>query len=542
MDIGPPERPEDDIAAYLRNNRNKQKASRRANPKQSADRNQAVTLAHQDAQRARKQQEERARLQELARQKLAGTDHNLPASAPAPAPFGSTTAFGSASATISVNNKTEHKATAAFDMHNPPRSDGTSSSTKVEDLSEEAAIASAMEMESPETDGSLFVPMAESTQLHDQPDQPFHSDQSIHTAQPARLVQSNRSLQPNQNISIAPMMPTRPSSRRSIGPVQTPRQRDDDGRQFEIRHDDDAQNSALMRGNTSHTHSPKLPNNLSVQTFQVNEANQSNHPSHASSPTPLPPTFELTAFESRKRKRETLSTHQSMAEILRSLERLDQQQDLDIASRDSEIMRLKLQLSDMRSLTLSAENKEDRQGRKGETITQVMASLREEIAGLKKGKVENEYRIRDLEESILEKDAEILAAEDWHSDKETLEEKLRTMETQLSTSQFQLSRLLEAFARETTLRTTLHKNLESQERFNVKLSKDLKKKSEDVKMMGEEREKYVQLSGAVRGLFGHVQMETMSSESFGDCGRALKRVRDLVVDEQGKGNEGGSRK
>lgn len=46
----------------------------------------------------------------------------------------------------------------------------------------------------------------------------------------------------------------------------------------------------------------------------------------------------------------------------------------------------------------------------------------------------------------------------------------------------------------------------------------------------------------MRGLFGHVEMQAMSGEAFGDVGKALKRVRDLVMEGDGVVGGGGGGK
>lgn len=179
--------------------------------------------------------------------------------------------------------------------------------------------------------------------------------------------------------------------------------------------------------------------------------------------------------------------------------------------------------------------------RVGQTMAQSSAALQLEVVGLKKVKMESEYRLRELEEELRKKEEELQAADSWHTDKEVMEEKYKNMTNHLTSAQEQVSRFMDAFNREAANRNDLVKKLESQERFNVKLSKDLKKKNEEVRMGGEGRERYVKLAGAVRGLFGHVEMQAMSGEAFGDVGKALKRVRDLVVegDEAVKGGGGG---
>lgn len=413
-----------------------------------------------------------------------------------------------------------------------------------ENMSEESADLGAMR-ESPEENSSgLFCPMGLRTQL---------VNRSVLSTQPIQPGQ------PGYNVPVAPMAPIQPTTRRSIGPIQTPRhisvQCDDNIRLFDTRREDNVRGLDAMREDMPHMRSPNLRTNsfnqanqciqnnqtnqpnLFNQTIQTSLSNQFNIPSLTPSrATSL--TLETTMSDSRKRKRENISTHPSITDIMKNLERIDQQQNLDIASRDSEIMRLKLQLSDMRSIDDVTAGEQ----RVGQTMAQSSAALQLEVVGLKKVKMESEYRLRELEEELRKKEEELQAADSWHTDKEVMEEKYKNMTNHLTSAQEQVSRFMDAFNREAANRNDLVKKLESQERFNVKLSKDLKKKNEEVRMGGEGRERYVKLAGAVRGLFGHVEMQAMSGEAFGDVGKALKRVRDLVMEGDGVVGGGGGGK
>ncbi|KAE9988921.1 hypothetical protein EG328_005631 [Venturia inaequalis] len=503
---------DDDIATYLRQNRTKQKASRRANPRQSAHQYQAATLAQQEAQRARQKLEERERLRSVAREKLAASTGLVKS--------------------VEVDER---------------EAEGEMPAEDAERLRGESVDAGAMEVD--EGDASLFCPMGEAESVQATSLSVSASARSVQQGQMIQQ-QGQRGQQPNQNAYVAPMAPMQPTTRRAVGPAHTPRQRDDNNRHFDNRRDDNVRNMDSMLEDTPLGRYPvaqSMQQSPSKQAYQAtqsyHQANHFNQPMQNQSPSqaPLPTqTFDLATADTRKRKRKTLSNHQDMSSIMRSLERLDQQNSLDIASRDSEIMRLKLQLSDLRSLTASTEN-EDARGRSqnGQTMAQQTASLRAEVTSLRQYKVSAEYKIQDLELALQDKESEMQAADDWSSEKELMEGKMHDKEAQLAQAQEQVSRFMDAFNREAALRHDLVKKLESGERFNVKLSKDLKKKSEEVRLGGEGRERYVRLSGAVRGLFTHIQMETMSTEEFGDVGKALKRVRDLVFGQDEQINGGG---
>jgi chromosome segregation ATPase len=166
-------------------------------------------------------------------------------------------------------------------------------------------------------------------------------------------------------------------------------------------------------------------------------------------------------------------------------------------------------------------------------MAQTALSMRSEIASLKKAKLEAEYKIEELNDQLQEKEDEATSHEDWPLEKASLELKVENIQDQLSHAQQQVHRFMDAFNRETELRKAVKSKLETQEKFNVKLSKNLRRKSEELKeeLRRGRRERYKELAGAVRRLFEFKQMDAMSGEAFGDVGRALKRVKDLVADE-----------
>ncbi|TLD20138.1 Aldo-keto reductase [Venturia nashicola] len=550
--------PRDDIATYLRQNRSKQKAARRANPKRSADKYQAATLAQQEALRAREKLEERERLRREVGEKLASSvnpSHSLRNLDASPVP--KVLKEGSEE----VDSR-ERRVGEEGEMHPSGINNRNWLNENLRmDMSETSADAEAMEVE--EGNGSLFCPMEDvSTHLSTPSAQRFRPNQQSQLGHPSQQGQSTNSGHPNQQGQItqpgqvAPMAPMQRTTRRSIDPGQTPRhfsvQRDDNRQRDDMSRQryDHARNPDVMRDDTPLGRSPSAKfnqPNQSIQTgqtiqpnqqFQTNQSYQDNQPEQTI-PTQ---TLDLTTTSARKRKREAISTHADMSTILKSLERLDQQQTLDLASRDSEIMRLKLQLSDLRSLTTTHETASSHMSRRGETMAQQTASLRTQVSELRRFKVDAEYKIHELEDSLEQKEAEIQAAEDWTADKATVEDKMCDKEAQLAQAQEQVSRFMDAFHREAALRQELVKKLESGERFNGKLAKDLKKKNEEVRRGSEDRERYIKLSGAVRGLFTYIQMETMSSDKFGDVGKALKRVRDLVFDDDERVDGGGDGK
>lgn len=567
-----PSRDEDDISSYLRANRSKQKALRRANPKKSADQYQAVTLAQQEAQRARERQEERARLQSEAREKLV---NSVKEKGEEERYLGREKGAGEAEKEVEGVVRGEGEEEMHHDSPNWSNEDMNEDKMGEESVD---AGAGAMEMEVEEgNDGSLFCPMGSSpiqgpNQFipQGQTFQPYHQGQTFqafqqgqsiqdrHQGQSGYPVQQGRSLQPGH---IAPMAPMQSTSRRSVGPGETLRrysvQRDDNARQFDNRYQDgNAGNFDAMREDTPYGRSSTRQTSKSYQSNQPDQPNQALNPnqfnqsnqalaSRAPSQTPFPTqTFDLTTSDSRKRKRETLSNHQDISSIIKSLERLHQQQTLDIASRDNEIMRQKLQLSDLHSLTThNSENQSTYPNNPGgETMAQQIASLRTEVASLRQQDLSSSHKIQDLQHLLHSAETELEACSTWTTTKSHLEAKMYEKEGQLSQAQEQVSKFMEAFRREAALRGDVVKKLESGERFIVKLAKDLKRKDEELRLGREGREKLGRLQAAGRGLFSHIQMETMSGEKFGDVGQALKRVKDLVFEEGEEENGGGNGK
>lgn len=176
------------------------------------------------------------------------------------------------------------------------------------------------------------------------------------------------------------------------------------------------------------------------------------------------------------------------------------------------------------------------------TMAQQCASLRSEVSSLKKANSDSDWQIRELEEQLQAREDESVAHEEWENEKVEWEAQMRVMEDQLQAIQTQASQFMDAFSRETALRTEIKSKLDTQEKFTTKLSKDLKRKSEELKeeLSSRSKEKYVCLAAAVRGLFGHKQMEAMSGEAFGDVGKALKKVKDLVEEGEERFDRGGN--
>jgi hypothetical protein len=259
-------------------------------------------------------------------------------------------------------------------------------------------------------------------------------------------------------------------------------------------------------------------------------------------PTTQSRTLEAQISESRKRKRDPTQPHPDIPSIIKTLERVDQQHKLDLADRDSQILRLKLQLNDLKNADLTHESNEA--SGTGATMAQQSASLRAELASLKKEKIEADWKIKELCDQLQTRDDEATAVEDWSHEKISLTQKVSNMEDQLTSAQNQVHRFMEAFNREAALRTEIKTKLDAQEKFNAKLSKDLRKKSEELKgeLNGGTKEKYARLAGAIRGLFEHTQMDVMSGVAFGDVGKALKRIKELVMNEEDQTNGNGNGK
>jgi chromosome segregation ATPase len=210
----------------------------------------------------------------------------------------------------------------------------------------------------------------------------------------------------------------------------------------------------------------------------------------------------------------------------------------ELGQKDQEILQLKLQLNDFKNTDLEIEPTNSNYG---DTASQQLEALKMENQSLRRLGTERSWRIDELKSQLLQSQSEGTLT-DWLQEKSEFEDQIELLKDQTRAHQSQVQQYMSAWKREQQLREDVKAKLDAEQRHVVKLDKELKKAVEELKIerMEGTRERYLRLRSAVSGLMAFEQIKGMATETFGDVGRAMKRLKDLITEEAAQKNDAGS--